>query len=41
MQGRENHDHGTIIEGIKEFSTELYDSKQSTSINTDVKMYPR
>ena len=40
MQGREIHDHGKIIEEIEEFYTELYDSKQSTIIHTDVNKVP-
>ena len=39
-QGREIHDQDKIIERIKEFYTELYDSEQSNIIHTDPNEVP-
>ena len=39
-QDRETHDQDKIIERIKEFYTELYDSEQNTVIHTDPKEVP-
>ena len=36
-QGRENHDQDKIIEIIDDIYSDLYDSKQSTTIHTDPK----
>ena len=39
-QGREIRDQDKTIKRIEEFYTELYDSEQSTIINTDAKEIP-
>ena len=39
-QGREMHDQDEIIDRIEEFCTELCDSEQSTTIQTDPKEVP-
>ena len=39
-QRRGIHDQDKIIERIEEFYTELYDTEQSTLINTDPKYVP-
>ena len=39
-QGRGIHDQDKIMERIEEFYTELYDTEQSTLINTDPKYVP-
>ena len=40
-QGREINDQDNIIKRIEEFSTELYDSEQSTIIHTDPEEVPQ